>query len=372
MTFVSYARNFEDVMLWRALGHEADGSPRRRPGLWVDVGAGDPVAGSVTYAFHLRGWRGINLEPDPDRFAKLAAARPGDVNLQAAAGDSDGTRHFWRIPKAGLTGDPATIDQHRREGRVLEPLDVPVHRLAALCEQHGVDDIDFLKIGCKGMERAVLAGAELHRLRPRIVLLEVAQTKGREPMRGQWVDLLDQAGYRAVYFDGLNRFYVAEEHCGALAPHFAAPPNVFDDFVGAAEHGAARRLLAADREVVRAERRIVQADTSIEQALRARDDARHKARQDVAAIEAHVDHLKTLLARTYASTSWRVSRPVRVLARGLQRLRRRGADVAALDAAALEPRAPPTLPEPVAPVLGLTHLGSRERAALRRLRREAP
>lgn len=56
MTFISYAQNYEDVMLHRALkGVEK--------GFYIDVGANDPVQYSVTKAFYERGWRGINIEP---------------------------------------------------------------------------------------------------------------------------------------------------------------------------------------------------------------------------------------------------------------------------------------------------------------------
>ena len=44
MPFVSHAQNFEDVMLWRALGDV-------KQGFYVDVGAADPVDMSVTKAF---------------------------------------------------------------------------------------------------------------------------------------------------------------------------------------------------------------------------------------------------------------------------------------------------------------------------------
>ena len=56
MTFVSYAQNFEDVMLWRALREVTHG-------FYIDVGAADPDSDSVTRAFYDRGWSGINVEP---------------------------------------------------------------------------------------------------------------------------------------------------------------------------------------------------------------------------------------------------------------------------------------------------------------------
>src|SRR3989442_545474 len=76
MTFVSYAQNFEDVMLWRALRHVAHG-------FYIDVGAGHPDESSVTRAFYDRGWRGLNIEPSEHYFQRLAAARPLDTKLPA-------------------------------------------------------------------------------------------------------------------------------------------------------------------------------------------------------------------------------------------------------------------------------------------------
>ena len=55
---VSYAQNFEDVMLRRALQDIESG-------FYVDIGAADPDLDSVTRWFYSNGWRGINVEPDP-------------------------------------------------------------------------------------------------------------------------------------------------------------------------------------------------------------------------------------------------------------------------------------------------------------------
>jgi hypothetical protein len=41
--------------------------------------------------------------------------------------------------------------------------------------------------------------------------------------------LLESAGYTSVYFDGLNKFYLAAEHTN-LKHQFISPPNVLDQF----------------------------------------------------------------------------------------------------------------------------------------------
>lgn len=56
MSIISYAQNYEDVMLWRAL--------KAIPaGFYIDIGANDPDVESVTRLFYDAGWRGVNVEP---------------------------------------------------------------------------------------------------------------------------------------------------------------------------------------------------------------------------------------------------------------------------------------------------------------------
>ena len=54
--FISYAQNFEDVILWRALKHVENG-------FYIDIGAQDPVIDSVSRGFYEKGWRGLHVEP---------------------------------------------------------------------------------------------------------------------------------------------------------------------------------------------------------------------------------------------------------------------------------------------------------------------
>ena len=91
MPFISFAQNLEDVVLHRALRDVVQG-------FYVDVGANSPDEQSVTRAFYERGWRGINIEPALGFYDQLAAARPHDINLAVAAGDSIGTVTFYDIP----------------------------------------------------------------------------------------------------------------------------------------------------------------------------------------------------------------------------------------------------------------------------------
>src|SRR5271165_5311265 len=84
LMMISYAQNFEDVTLWRAFKDIGVGR-------YVDVGAFHPEIDSVTKWFYDQGWSGINMEPVPEMFAVIEAARPRDINIRAAAGAAPGT-----------------------------------------------------------------------------------------------------------------------------------------------------------------------------------------------------------------------------------------------------------------------------------------
>lgn len=215
----SYADNFEDVLLARAF-------PEDRSGFYIDVGAFEPVEHSVTKHFYDRGWRGINVEPNPDPFAKLRTERIRDVNLNVGLSDREGELTLYSAPSACwsvdrdlLTGwfaaDPRDIIERR----------IPVTTLAQLCEAHVPTGttIDFLKVDVEGHETAVLAGNDWNRWRPRIVLVEANDVE-------HWEPLLLGADYHFALFEGVNRFYVRSED-SHLLPTLSVPANVADQFL---------------------------------------------------------------------------------------------------------------------------------------------
>ncbi len=68
---LSYSQRFEDQYLLVCFADRPDG-------FYLDIGAGHPVFDNVSFAFYLRGWQGIAVEPNPalaDLSARGAAAR---------------------------------------------------------------------------------------------------------------------------------------------------------------------------------------------------------------------------------------------------------------------------------------------------------
>jgi len=222
--FTSFAQNYEDVILWRALKQVKDG-------FYVDCGAYSPTSHSVTKAFYDRGWRGINIEPVPHLLRSFEGERPGDINLNVALSDHAGGATFYEIADTGLsTFSLETMRQHVEAGFVARNITVRTASLSEILAQHAAQEIHFLKIDVEGAERLVLEGLDLESFRPWIVLVEAVRPRTQEPTHLDWEPLLLSQGYDFAYFDGLNRFYVAHEHRD-LGATLALPPSIFDNFV---------------------------------------------------------------------------------------------------------------------------------------------
>ena len=222
---MSYAQNFEDVMLWRALGAQSDG-------FYIDIGAWSPVIDSVTCAFYERGWRGINVEPNPPFFAEIEQARPRDVNLRVAVSDTPGRANMHFMNNPGLsTLDASIAQQHVNGGLSTDVQAVEVTTLTALWRDYVPDGqaVHFLKIDVEGTEAAVLRGNDWQRNRPWVLVVEATYPMSRVETYLEWEPIVLGAGYRFVYADGLNRYYIDPAH-NELVHAFAYPPNVFDDF----------------------------------------------------------------------------------------------------------------------------------------------
>lgn len=211
-------------MLWRALKHVDSG-------FYIDVGASVPVADSVTKAFYDAGWHGINIEPRTESFLQLVEDRDRDVNLQVAVGAKSGTTTFFDVDRTGLaTCSRAEADEREKEGLKVAAREIEVRTLTEIWDAHAEEPVHFLKIDVEGWETEVIGGLDLSRCRPWIIVVEATKPNSTELSPRDWEAQLIPAGYEHVWFDGLNRYYVATEH-SELVQAFSAPPNVFDDII---------------------------------------------------------------------------------------------------------------------------------------------
>ena len=223
MGITSHAQNFEDVILWRALGDVPSG-------FYIDIGAQHPVADSVSKAFYDAGWRGLHVEPNAHYAELLRQSRPDETVIQAAVAEHAGVIPFYEIASTGLStvNQPVAAAQRDRGYDVVE-LPVAGVTLDQLFSQVGQRDIHWMKLDIEGGELDALRGWCESSARPWVLVIESTYPNSQVETHAAWEPLVLAKGYAFVQWDGLNRFYLHETRADRRE-RFGLGPCYWDDF----------------------------------------------------------------------------------------------------------------------------------------------
>jgi FkbM family methyltransferase len=305
--FISYAQNFEDIILWRALKHV-------ERGFYIDIGAMDPVIDSVSLTFYEHGWRGVHVEPTNSYASKLRSARPDEEVIEAAVHVLEGSMPFFEIADTGIsTGDETIAHEHELNGYRVRQTDVPCLPLSTILNAHTDRPVHWLKIDVEGMEKQVLESWLPSPVRPWVVVIESTKPGSPELTFSAWESQFDALGYEFVYFDGLNRFYLSAEH-PELKGAFGQGPNFFDDFVLSGSqtfcHKVTVEAASLRREVSERTEEMERLTRSLESVRADAASLRHKVSErveEVARLTRSLDSLRTEAAAREARLSARMT-----------------------------------------------------------------
>lgn len=147
-------------------------------GFYVDVGAYHPKRLSVTRKFYEKGWRGINIEPNPSSKKIFDRVRRRDINLNVGVADKAGALKYfyWDKNNTSNTFDAELYERLAKERGygAKKIIDVKVDTLNNILEEHLPPDteIDFLTIDIEGYELKVLQSFDFDKFGPKHILVE--------------------------------------------------------------------------------------------------------------------------------------------------------------------------------------------------------
>ena len=219
----------EDVLLWELFDGALEGT-------FIEAGAYDGKTLSVSWALEAAGWRGLLVEPIPERAAACRASRPGSHVVEGARGPEAGGTLTLQVVEGGGAGidmlshvsglvsaeeRAVGVERQKRAGTAERMREIPVAITtldAALTEAAAAVGvaaltIDAMVLDVEGAEAAALRGMDLSKWRPSVVVME-DNTLGRE--REASGVLLD-AGYAERLRVGVNRVFIRTDDATLMA-----------------------------------------------------------------------------------------------------------------------------------------------------------
>jgi FkbM family methyltransferase len=188
----------EKELVWKFFG-------RKRDGVFVEVGANDPVAGSQTWLLEQNGWHGVLIEPQAALCEKLRRERNNSKVFQVACSgpEKEGEALLQVGAHHGVSTLEKQIDSHGTQFVGTER--VKVTTLDRVLQSAGVDRIDFLSLDVEGHEIEVMRGLDFEKFKPSLVLIEDGV---RNLSKHRY---LKSRGYKLVKRTSLNNWYVPRE-----------------------------------------------------------------------------------------------------------------------------------------------------------------
>lgn len=148
----------------------------KNSGFYVDVGANDPDVNSNTKRFYMRGWSGINIEPNLIPFKKLCLDRTRDLNLNIGMAPERDHITFYSMSDNTISSfDKETAEKKSAIYKLpIRPVKIEVWPLRDVFDKYlNGRKIDFMSVDAEGFDFQVLKSNDWERYRPTLLIVEI-------------------------------------------------------------------------------------------------------------------------------------------------------------------------------------------------------
>lgn len=201
----------EDSLVWELFEGKLDG-------FFIEVGAFDGYNYAVTYALESLGWKGLLIEAIPERAAQCKERRKNSRVVHAALASKHGGEATFSVTEDVFGGMLSYLDPNSQHAKTVShakkrQVTVPVTTMNELLKDHQ-GEIDLAVIDVEGGEVALLGGFDLHKYKPKVLLIEDNE-RGANAALHNYMSMMP---YVMVGWLEVNRIYVRAD----LAQEYAA------------------------------------------------------------------------------------------------------------------------------------------------------
>ena len=193
---IHFSQEGEDIILENIFA-------RKKIGFYVDIGAHHPTRFSITQKLSLSGWRGINIDANPDCFDAFQEMRKRDINLICGISDVESELTYYKFHEPALN----TFSKEKYESlikethyKLKETLKISTQRLESVLSKYVPEntEIDLMSIDVEGFEMNVLKSNDWNRFSPNVILLEDVSYQLEDLYKNPCHVFLKEKGYSAT------------------------------------------------------------------------------------------------------------------------------------------------------------------------------
>ena len=199
---ISFSQFGEDIILIKMLERHGVNNIT-----YLDIGANDPINGSNTYSFYLRGHRGVLIEPNISLYNKIRKVRPEDKCLNVGIGA--GNQHeanYYMFPDAqnGMnTFSKEEAENYEKEGIKIERvIKMPLKDINEVIAENFTESPTLLSLDVEGLDEMILNKLNFEKWQPLLICVETVNFNiNKELVKRQSIlELLASKGY-FIYAD---------------------------------------------------------------------------------------------------------------------------------------------------------------------------
>lgn len=192
---VSFSQEGEDILVDRIF-------KTNYPGFYIDIGAHHPIRFSNTYYFYLKGWKGINIEPNPPAIKIFNQIRERDINLPIAIGKLEKSRKYFIFNEPALNTfvekeANAKINLGYKLNSKISIETVPLSQVLDKYLPKG-QTIDMMNVDVEGLDLEVLKSNNWDKYRPKIIIAESLNSDITTISDDPVSQLLKENGYHLI------------------------------------------------------------------------------------------------------------------------------------------------------------------------------
>jgi FkbM family methyltransferase len=190
---ISFSKSGDDIQLMKLINNCI-------PGTYVDIGCWHPIKASNTYYFHLRKWKGICIDPNPELKPLYDKYRPSDYFINAGIGNSKTTLDYYMLQESSMnTLSYDFIKKYNLESQIIKKINIPLYSLKDILDKNlnETDRLDFFDVDAEGFDLEILKTNDWNKYRPKIIVIE-SDLSLKEDITSEIVCYLENQNYSFV------------------------------------------------------------------------------------------------------------------------------------------------------------------------------